>query len=435
MRRDGSNRFGSNYLYGTFPGVSMGWNVDQEAFWPSNNIINSLKVRGGFGVTGNDGLPDYKFLALVAVGENYTIGNNVQNGYAPLTLENPDLRWEETNQINIGFEATLLNNLDLTFEFFNKKTSGILRQRTIPGYVGVTELPWDNIADMENKGIELELKYRRNFGPVHFSGSGVFSTLKNTVTYVASDYDWIDGNASFQTMSTVTRTQVGQSYNAWFGYKTNGIFQTQEDIDSYTNSNGEPIQPNARPGDFRWVDVNGDGQITNDDQDKTFLGTSLPKYTFGITLNFEYKGFDFMVFANGVAGNKIFQGLRRLDISKANYQTAVLDRWTGPGTSNDYPRLSTADPNGNFSRMSDFYLQKGDFLRFRIIQFGYTMPQNDFFGKLGISKFRVYVTGENLFTFTKYTGYDPEIGGGVFGVDKGQYPQARSFLFGAQIQL
>ena len=194
------------------------------------------------------------------------------------------------------------------------------------------------------------------------------------------------------------------------------------------------MQPDARPGDFRWVDIDGNGEITDDDLDRTFLGTNLPKYTFGVTLNFAYKGFDLMMFANGAGGNKIFQGLRRLDIGMANYSTAVLGRWTGEGTSNDHPRLTSSDPNKNYGRMSDFYLEDGGYMRLKLLQLGYNIP-GSILSKIKVTKLRPYISAENLLTFTKYTGYDPEVGGNVFGVDKGQYPQARSILFGLQIQL
>lgn len=434
LRRDGSNRFGDDKKFGLFPGASLGWNLSEEMFWPENDIVNFMKLKGGFGVTGNDGIREYGYLSLVPVGFNYTIGNNVINGYAPASLDNPGLAWETTNQINAGLETTLFGGVDLSFDYYIKKTSGILRPVTIPGYVGVTDAPVDNVADMENRGIELELKYTHKIGPVDFTGAANFATLTNEVTYVASDVNYIAGDAGFQGMGTITRTQVGESYNAFFGYKTNGIFQNQAEIDAYTNEDGAPIQPNARPGDFRWVDVNGDGQITDNDLDRTFLGTNLPKYTFGITLNFAYKGFDLMIFANGAGGNKIFQGLRRLDIGMANYSTAVLSRWTGEGTSDTHPRLTSTDPNQNYGRMSDFYLEDGDYLRFKIVQLGYSFKSAGFISRIGIDKLRPYISAENLVTFTKYTGYDPEIGGNVLGVDKGQYPQARSFLFGLQLQ-
>ncbi len=398
-------------------------------------MVERLKIRGGYGVVGNDAIRNFGYLSTVAGGFNYTFGlsDGVVTGYAPTSLDKPDLSWEETSQTNIGLEARLINALTLNVDFFKKKTSGILRLITIPGYVGVSESPVGNIADMENTGIEVELGYQKQIGEVNFLVNGNFSYLKNKVTYVAADADFTPGDAGFQTMGSVTRIQVGQSYNYFFGFQSDGIFQNQAEIEAYRNKSGGMIQPNAKPGDFRWVDVNGDGMITNDNLDKTFLGNSIPKYIFGLTLFADYKSFDLMIFMQGTAGSKIFQGLRRLDIGNANYQTRVLSRWTGEGTSNDYPRLTTNDANGNFSRMSDFYLESGDYARIKLVQVGYTLPQK-LVGKAGATRLRFYITAENLFTLTKYTGYDPEIGGAVFGVDHGVYPQARSFIGGVQLQ-
>ncbi len=432
-RRDGSSRFGTNNKYGVFPSFSLGWVVSKENFWPVNDVVNTLKIRGGYGVVGNDAIRDFGYLATVGGGFNYTIGNSgsITTGYAPASLDNPDLRWEQTAQANIGFEARFFKSLNVTVDYYNKKTTGILRPITIPGYVGVSSSPVGNIADMENKGLELELSYSKKFGQLNFSANGNVAYLKNVVTYVAADANYITGDASFQSMGAVTRTQQGQSYNSFYGYKTAGIFQNVAEIAAYTNAAGNPIQPNARPGDFRWVDTNGDGVIS--DLDKTFLGTNIPKYTFGLTLNFDYKNFDLMAFASGAAGNKIFQGLRRLDINNSNWQTVALSRWTGEGTSNTYPRLTSNDTNGNFGKMSDFYLENGDYLRLKVVQLGYSLPAN-LVGKINANKLRVYVSAENLLTLTKYTGYDPEIGGGVFGIDKGVYPQARTFMLGVQLQ-
>ncbi len=432
-RRDGSSRFGTNNKFGVFPSFSLGWVANKEKFWKQNDIITSLKLRGGYGIVGNDAIRDFGYLSTVAGGLNYTMGNAgvITTGYAPTTLDNPDLRWEETTQANFGFDAQLFHDFNLTIDVFNKKTNGILRPIAIPGYVGVTAFPVANVADMENKGLEVELGYRKKIGQVNFSANANFAYLDNKVTYVASDTRFINGDAAFQSMGPVTRTEVGQSYNSFYGFKTAGIFQNASDIANYKNSAGKVIQPNARPGDFRWEDTDGDGSIT--DKDKTYLGTSLPKYTFGLTLNADYKGFDVMVFAQGAAGNKIFQGLRRLDIGNSNWQTKALSRWTGDGTSNTYPRLTSADDNGNFGKMSDFYLEDGNYIRLKIVQIGYTLPIK-MLKKIGGSKLRVYATGENLLTLTNYTGYDPEIGGGVFGIDKGIYPQAKSFILGIQLQ-
>jgi TonB-dependent starch-binding outer membrane protein SusC len=436
IRRDGSSRFGMNKKYGVFPGVSAGWNVSSEDFWKSNKIVSKLKLRANYGVTGNDAISDFGYAAIIAGGYNYTLGYPTQTiitGYAPLSLENPELHWEETSQADVGFEALLLNTLTVNFDVYKKKTEGILRPIVIPGYVGVSNLPVSNVATMENSGIELELGYRRKIGEVNLSANGNISYMKNNVTYVAADTNFIAGDASFQTMGAITRTQVGQPYNSFFGYKSSGVFQNQAEIDAYKDKNGNLIQPNAKPGDFRWLDLNGDGKITSDNLDKTFLGSSFPKYTFGFTLNADYKGFDFMLFLQGTAGSKIFQGLRRLDIGNANYQTSILGRWTGDGTTNELPRLSASDPNGNYSKMSDYYLESGDYTRVKLIQLGYSLP-NNLIRKIGAARVRFYVTGENLFTWTSYTGYDPEIGGQVLGLDRGVYPQARSVIGGVQIQ-
>lgn len=434
IRRDGSTKFGANKKYGYFPSFSAGWNVHREDFFRNVSAINILKIRGGYGVVGNDASADFRYLSLVVGGFNYSLGNSgaVTTGYAPQTLDNPNLHWEETRSADVGFDAVFLDHFNMSFDWFNKKTVGILRTVAIPGYVGVSSDPWDNVADMKNTGLELELGYKKQFGDWNLSINANGSYVKNTVTYVAADTNFVGGGASFQSMGAVTRIQVGQSYNSFFGYKTLGIFQNEQEIQSYKNKTGDLIQPDARPGDFKWADLDGDGKITSGDLDKTFLGSNLPKYTFGFTVNLDYKGFDLMAFAQGAAGNKIFQGLRRLDILTANYSTRAMSRWHGEGTSNDFPRLVDSDPNGNFTKMSDFYLENGDYLRLKLLQIGYTIP-NRLVKKAGINRLRVYITAENLATLTKYTGYDPEVGGGVFGIDKGQYPQARSFLGGIQL--
>ena len=435
VRRDGSTNFGPNNKYGFFPSFSAGWVVSREGFWKENKIVNSLKIRGGYGVTGNDAIAPNGFLALIDGGRNYTFGSagsTISPGNSPSAPSNPDLKWEETSQLNIGFDAKLFTDFTLAVEYYDKKTTGILQYVDLPGYVGATGSPLGNVADMQNKGVEVELGYRKKLGDFNFSANGNVSYLKNEVTYLGQGKEFItSGVAGFQSMGEITRTQVGQPYNSFYGFKTAGIFQTQDEINAYKNGSGTLIQPNARPGDFRWTDTNGDGTITNDD--KQFLGSPLPKFTFGLTLNLDYKGFDLMAFAQGATGNKIFQGIRRLDILNSNYQTEALSRWTGPGTSNTYPRLTNNDTNGNFGNSSDFYLEKGDYVRLKVVQLGYALPTS-LVNRFGAQKVRFYITGENILTLTKYTGFDPEIGGNIFGVDRGYYPQARTFMFGAQVQ-
>ena len=434
VRRDGSSRFGANNKFGVFPSFSAGWVVSKEDFWSGNNVVSKLKIRGGYGITGNDAIGNFGYLALIGGGRNYTFGSDggvISIGYSPNAPDNPDLKWEETSQTNIGFEARLFGSVTMTFDWFTKLTTGILQPVEIPGYSGASGFPLGNVADMENTGLELELGYKETWGEFNFSASGNVSQIKNKVLYLGNDKEFISGGAGFQSMGDVTRIQVGESINSFYGYKTNGVFQNMDEVNSYVNAAGTPIQPDAVPGDFRWVDADGNGSITEDD--RSILGTPLPKYTFGLTLNLDYKDWDFMLFTSGVAGNKIFQGLRRLDVANANYQTSILNRWTGEGSTNSYPRLTNEDPNGNYGKFSDYYLEKGDFIRFKTVQFGWTMP-SDIISKIGAQKLRLFITGENLLTITDYTGYDPEIGGNVMGIDKGYYPQARSFMFGLNLQ-
>ncbi|MET3027166.1 TonB-dependent receptor [Flavobacterium sp. UW10123] len=433
IRRDGSSRFGQNYKYGTFPSFSLGWVPTKENFWPENKVVTQLKFRGGYGITGSDAIGDFKFLPTIGTGRNYTLGNqgSVVVGNSPNAPANPDLKWEETSQANVAFDITFFNDLSLTTDFYVKKSYGILQEVDLPGHIGSYGKPSANVADMENRGIDFELSYRKKIGQVGFSISGNISYLENEVTNLGKDIQFISGDASFQNMGPVTRTQVGQTYNAFYGFKTQGIFQNQAEINAYTNASGGLIQPAARPGDFRWQDLNGDGTITDDD--KTFIGSPLPKYTYGFTINLDYKNFDLLIFTQGAIGNKIFQGLRRLDINDANFQTSALGRWTGEGSTNSYPIISSVDTNKNFSNPSDFYLEDGDYWRIKTVQIGYNLP-SDVVAKAGLSKTRLYLTGENLLTFTKYSGYDPEIGGGVFGIDKGYYPQARTVMVGVNLQ-
>lgn len=433
VRRDGSSRFGQNNRYGIFPSFSLGWVPSNENFWPANDIVNFLKIRGSYGVVGNDNIGNFSFLSTIGSGRNYTFGTtgSYLNGFSPNAPANPNLRWEETTSTNIGFEATILNDFTLTFDWYKKATKDILQNPRIPFYVGAISNPAANVADMENSGIELELGWRKQVGEFTLGLNGNFSYLKNKVTNLGNGIEFLtDGNAGFQGSAySITRTEVGHTYNSFYGFQTMGIFQTQEEIEAYVGSKGK-IQPNARPGDFKWEDVNGDGVIN--ENDRKFLGNPMPNYTYGFTLSAGYKGFDIVVFSQGVAGNQIFNGLRRFGITSSNWQTEALGRWTGPGTSNTYPRLVTDDPNNNLNNPSDFYLKDGDYFRIKTLQIGYTLPKS-VISKIGLERTRIYVMSENLATFTRYNGYDPEIGGGTMSIDRGIYPQARSYMVGLTV--
>ena len=430
LRRDGSSRFGPNKKYGYFPGASVGWVVSREHFWPVNNTVNFLKIRGSYGVTGSENIPDFAYVSTVSGGRNYSFGTTYQQGYSPNAPPNPNLSWEQTTQVNAGFDAVVIRNLSVGFDIYNKKTTGMLLQEQLPLYVGASGEPYGNIADMTNKGVELELGYNRKIGQVSLGIKGNVSYLQNRVTSLGVT-PYLVGTTLVGSAYELNRTQPGHAIGSFYGFQTLGIFQTQDQINSYVNKSGQMIQPNAKPGDFKFADLNGDGSI--DAGDRTFIGDPTPKWTYGATITAAWKGFDVVAFGLGVAGNQIWQGLRRLDIAQANYQTKALGRWTGPGTSNNFPRLVDGDPNGNFTKPSAFYLESGAFFRIKNLQIGYTLPQS-LVSRYGIQKLRLYVAGYNLYTFTKYDGYDPEIGGGgATSIDQGIYPQARTWQGGVSV--
>jgi TonB-linked SusC/RagA family outer membrane protein len=432
IRRDGSSRFGANYKFGTFPSFSLGWVPSKEGFWKENKVVNFLKFRGGYGIVGSDAIGDNMFLSTIGGGRNYSFGNEDKyiSGYSPNAPSNPNLRWEQTAQTNIGVDATIFTDFTVTAEWYRKKTSDILQNPPIPFYVGAISNPAANIGDMENTGIELELGYHKTLGEVKLGLDANVSHIKNKVTFLGNAQKFLPGDGFQNIEDGITRTTVGQPFKSFYGYQNEGIFQTQAEVDSYVSSTGDRIQPNAKPGDFKWADLDGDGKITN--LDRTYIGNPTPTWQFGLTFNIAYKGFDLVVFGQGQAGNKIFQGLHRLDIENSNYTTKVLNRWTGAGTSNTYPRLVNGDPNHNMSYNSSFYLEDGSYFRVKTVQLGYTLPKT-FTTKVGLQRARIYATGENLLTFTKYTGFDPEIGGGTFSIDRGFYPQARSFMVGLSV--
>ncbi|MBB2145018.1 SusC/RagA family TonB-linked outer membrane protein [Pedobacter sp. LMG 31464] len=431
VRRDGSSRFGPNNKYGYFPSGSVGWIASNENFFPKNKVVTFLKFRGSYGITGNDNIGDFRYLSTVSGGRNYTLGTSagLNNGVSPDALSNPDLRWEETSSTDIGMDATLFGNFTITADWYHKKTSGMLLQIAVPGYVGNSG-PIGNIADLSNKGFELELGYNKKLGDVSFRVAANASFLTNNIDFLGDDKDFLGGQTVTPQGLEVTRTKVGYAIGSFYGYRSDGLFQTQADITNYKNSAGGLIQPNARPGDIKFRDLNGDGLIS--DNDREIIGDPTPDFTYGLTFNVAYKGFDMVVLGQGVAGNQIFNALRRFDLPTANYTTAILNRWTGPGTSNTTPRLTLADDNKNYSRVSSLFIEDGSYFRIKTLQLGYSLPTN-LIRKAGLNKLRFYVMANNLLTLTKYTGYDPEIGGGSYGVDRGFYPQARTFFAGLNV--
>lgn len=433
VRRDGSSRFGSNNKYGIFPSFSAGWNVMNESFMEdTRDWLSNLKIRFSWGKNGNDNIADFGYTSLTAMGNNVLFGKDAikWNGSKASRLSNPDLRWEESEQTDIGIDLGFFNGaLTASIDYYIKKTNGMIIEMPIPSYVGETK-PLGNVGDMENKGVEFELGYKWNIGDAHFSVKGNATYLKNTLKNLGNDTGYIDLDGIQGLSGGGTRGSNGQPFPYFFGYKTDGVFQNVAEVQAYVNKDGNLIMPDAVPGDVRFVDVNGDGQITADD--RTNIGNGTPDWTYGLNLNADWKGFDFNIFFQGVAGNEVFDGTFRSDVSSGNYPSWMLGRWTGEGTSNKYPRLALGDDTN--WQVSDLYVCDGSYFRLKNITLGYTLPQN-LTRKVCIERLRVYVQAENLATWTKYWGFDPEISSGAtsLGVDRGIYPQARTFTIGANI--
>lgn len=437
VRRDGSSRFGSNNHYATFPSFSLGWNFINERFMEAQRSwLSNGKLRFSWGKNGNENIGNFRYTVLAATGNNnnYILGrdDHSQTGSKASGLPNPDLKWEESVQTDLGLDLGFLNNaLTLTADYYYKKTNGMLMAMNIPDYVGETK-PMGNVGVMENSGIELEMSYKWHIADAHFRISGNAAYLKNKLVTYGNETGMANLDV-FNVVGTITRAENGLPFPFFYGFKTNGVFQNEAEVAAYVNKDGELLMPNARPGDVRFVDVNGDGVLNDDDQTK--IGKGMPDWTFGLNFTADWKGFDFSLMLQGVAGNDIFDATRRTDIDFINLPTWMLGRWTGEGTSNKYPIFRIGDTSNNW-RSSDLYLTDGSYLRLKNIQLGYTLPRT-LTQKVRLQRLRVFVAAENLLTFTKYAGFDPEIptgnNGTSLGVDYGIYPQARTWTVGCNI--
>lgn len=432
VRRDGSSRFGSNNHWATFPSVSLGWNLTNEAFMAARpDWYNATKVRLSWGKNGNENIGDFRYTVLTAAGNNYIFGpgEGVANGVKASGLANKDLRWEESEQLDFGLDFGFFNNqLTFTIDYYKKTTNGMLMTMNIPSYVGEAK-PIGNVGKMQNSGVEMEAAYKFTQGDWRFRVGGNLSYLHNKLIEYGNDTGYADLD-SFQGTGTISRAQNGLPFPFFFGYKTNGVFQNMDEVRAYTNADGKLIQPAAVPGDVRFVDFNGDGKISADDRTK--IGKGTPDWTWGLNFNAGWRNFDLSLMFQGTIGNDIFDATRRTDITRANLPAYMLGRWTGEGTSTSLPRFMLGD-NVNW-QSSDLYVKDGSYMRLKNIQLGYTLPES-VMKSLHISSLRFYVAAENLLTFTRYDGFDPEIssGGTSLGIDYGVYPQARTFTFGLNL--
>ncbi len=433
IRRDGSSRFGSNNHWATFPSFSLGWNITSEPWLEKRPTWwNTTKVRFSWGKNGNENIGDLLFVALANAGNNAIFGSseNIVNGAKASILPNANLRWEESQQTDIGIDFGFLNNsLTFTIDYYKKKTNGMLMNMQVPAYVGES-VPVGNVGKMENSGVEMEINYRHTFGDFSFGVGGNLTYLKNKLIDYGNAEGWANLD-SFQGTGSISRAENGLPFPFFYGYKTDGIIQNQAEADEYNAKYSGGYFIDAVPGDVRFVDVNGDGSITEDD--RTMIGKGMPDWTYGFNVNASWKGFTLSAMFQGVWGNQIYDATRRTDARASNLPAWMLNRWTGEGTSNRIPRFVIADPRNWAS--SDLLVHDGDYFRLKNIMLSYQIPQN-LTRRFFVESLRVFVSAENLFTCTKYHGFDPEIssGGTSLGIDYGVYPQPRIWTVGFNIQ-
>lgn len=447
LRADGSSNFARGHRWGYFPSVSAGWIMTSEPWMEKVlPVMDFLKIRASWGQNGNSSIDNFQYLATIASGASYNFGSDkgapTSGSFADI-LPNVDVSWETSEQIDLGFDARFFRSrLGFVFDYYVKNTKDwLVRAPQLASYG--TGAPYINGGDIRNSGVEIALDWSDNVGEFQYGANVNFSYNKNEVTRIANEQGIIQG----QTGSTLWemgsgaefyRVQVGRPVGFFYGYKSLGIFQTQAEIDSY-NAAHEDIQMDAKPGDVIWLDRDGNNII--DEYDKDMIGNPYPDFNLGIGLNFAWKGFDLNLTMNGVFGNQIIRSWRNWGITTDNYTSEILGRWHGQGTSDRLPRVSKADPNGNYKRVSDLFMEDGDYLKMQNITLGYDFKH--LLSKANfLSQLRLYVTVQNLFTITGYSGMDPELGqagagdgfGWSSGIDVGYYPTPRTWMIGANLK-
>ncbi len=449
MRADGSSNFAQGHRWGSFPSISAGWVATNEKFMESTkSFLDFLKVRGSWGQNGNQSIPGFQYTSQIAYNTDNTLANYYFGsgktvptlGAYPLNIPTPNLKWETSEQLDLGFDARLLGSrLSVAFDYYKKTTKGWLVAAPILASWGVDAAPFINGGTIVNKGIELGLNWNDHINGFKYGVSGNFSFNKNEVTDIQNSQKLIAatnvklwGNGPY-----IARAQVGQPVGYFWGYKTAGVFQNNAEVANYKNSAGVVIMPNAVPGDVRFVDTNKDGVI--DDNDKVRIGDPNPHFIFSLNLNAEYKGFDLLVSTYGVAGNQIARDWHDAGSPQNNYTTEVLGRWHGEGTSNRLPRV-TDGSSINQQYTSDLFIENGDYLKISNVTLGYDFKK--LFKSVPMEQMRLFIAVQNLYTFTKYSGMDPEIGtstddsnyGWTKGVDLGFYPSPRTCLVGISLK-
>lgn len=441
LRRDATSKLYKDNNSGIFPAVSASWKISSESFFePLKSVVSLLKIRGSWGQVGNVALvPRYSWNVPLNETEWPIIYgkdlHTVQNGVYAGSIGTKNLKWETTEQYGIGLDLGLFDNaLNVTIDYFNKRTKDLIEIVPMPSVAGVSVDPYGNIGDVVNRGWEFSASYQKKIGDVTFGVNGNISTVHNEVLDLGN-MDYIQHTVGVNDKRPL-RSAVGQPWYSYYVLKTEGIFQNEQEIKDFTWTDPQTgmtkmIQPNAKPGDFKYVDFNNDGKITDDD--KQYLGSYMPKITFGFGGNVQYKGIDFSFQFQGVGKSTVYNGYKQMGYTGrgqgSNMLADVLNSWDYNKTSG-VPRLAIIeDGNGNYSNLNDFFLEDASYLRLKNVTLGYTLPVS-VMRAIGIptSSLRFYVNAENLFTVTDYSGIDPEVGN--FGLDGGTYPVARSFSIG-----
>jgi TonB-dependent starch-binding outer membrane protein SusC len=437
VRRDGSSRFGPDTRFGIFPSFSAGWRISNESFFQGISFISDLKLRGTWGQMGNQ-------LAVSPQNQFYSYGGDPgsafydingtftgsKQGFRPTRIGNPKAKWETNETIDIGLDAGFMQNkITLKVDWYQKKTKDLLFPVELPATAGGAAAPYVNIAAMSNTGLDLELSYKEKFGDLGFDGSLVVSAYKNNIDNIAEGVKFFDSGGS--RIGSFARNMVGHPMSSFYGYNVIGLFQSASDVTS------SPTQDGAEAGFFKYQDANGDGKITP--EDRIFIGNPNPKFTFGFNLGLSYKNFDLSAFLYGSQGNDIFNwNTWWIDFwpsFQGQKSTELLNNsWTPTNTNTTVPKASNKSNFSTNTQSTSYYVEKGSYMKLKNLQIGYTIPAS-VTSKVNISSLRVYVQAVNLFTITKYSGLDPELGGGDtnFGIDAGNYPLVKQFLFGLNV--
>ena len=450
VRRDGSSKFSPKNKFGIFPSASLGWNISEENFF-SSKAINNLKLRVSYGIIGNDRIGDFGYISRLNGEAVYS--NNLElteddliRGVAIGKIANPDIRWEKQKTGNAGIDMSLFDNsLRISLDAYQRETEDLLIDAQVSGLLGVSApgsgSPFINAGTVRNQGLEASIAYNTNFtDDLSFNVSYNISSIDNEVLFVESENGFQQGGDWGVGISVIpSRMEAGYPLGYFYGYKTNGLYQNQSEIDALDNQAFDPDgksidhHEGAEVGDLKFVDVNGDGYIS--DKDKTYIGDPIPDFTMGLSLGFGYKNFDFSASVYASIGNDMVRDYER-QVTGANRGTYMLNRWTPETGGNTIPRASGGSSINN-KYFSDYFVEDASYLRIQNVQLGYTANDkiNNF---LRLNSLRMYVSVNNLFTFTNYNGFDPSASGGSpigAGIDKGFYPVSRSFMFGLNVKL